>query len=267
MYSLVSICRPPEKEENEPPTDQPASPAPSRPSLLRMVSIKLRYALNLRHSERLIHALDKMPWSPAPPQNPTLFKHLIDGTVLLGHSAKEDPFTIVDIAIYNLSQHLRAGAINRSNAVDVEDDIFVVFRCPNARQGRVGRVGAVELESAEAVLKIARVGEGERFRHLDDEAAFEEFEGLGVVFRVFKLVLGAGDFAEDLDARFGGVADDGEEGEADTEGNAEGQGVEDCGGEDQEHEGQFRPTADVDEEFDVVGGFFHEGIGNDGYHG
>ena len=131
----------------------------------------------------------------------------------------------------------------------------------------MGGVRAVELESPETVLEVARVGEGEGFGDLDDEAALDEFEGLGVFLCVFELVLRAGDFAEDLDAGFGGVADDGEDGEADAEGDAEGEGVEDCGGEDEEHEGEFRPAADVEEEFDVVGGFFDKGVGDDGYHG
>ena len=87
--------------------------------------------------------------------------------------------------------------------MDVEDDVLVVLRCPHARQGRVRRVGAVELESPEAVFEIARVGEGEGFGDLDDEAAFDELEGFGVVLRVLELVLGARYFAQDLYAGFG----------------------------------------------------------------
>ena len=58
-----------------------------------------------------------------------------------------------------------------------------------------------------------------------------------------------------------------EERKADTQGNAKGQGIEDCSGEDEEHEGKFRPATDVDEEFDIMRGLLDEGIGNDGYHG
>ena len=151
--------------------------------------------------------------------------------------------------------------------MDVKDDILIMLRCPHARQGRVRGIRAVELESPETILEITRIRKSEGFRDLDDEAALDELEGLRVLLCVFELVLGAGDLAEDLDAGFCGVADDGEEGEADAEGDAEGQGVEDCGGEDEEHEGELGPAADVEEEFDVVGGFFDEGVGDDGYHG
>ena len=151
--------------------------------------------------------------------------------------------------------------------MDVKDDVFIMLRSAHAREGRVRGVRAVELESAETVLEIAGISKGEGFRDLDDEAALDELEGLRVFLCVFELVLRAGDFAEDLDAGFCGVADDGEEGEADAEGDAEGEGVEDCGGEDEEHEGEFGPAADVEEEFDVVRGFFDEGVGDDGYHG
>ena len=151
--------------------------------------------------------------------------------------------------------------------MDVKDDIFIMLRRTHARQGRVRSIRAVELESAETVLEIAGIRKGEGFGDLDDEAALDEFEGLRVLLCVFELVLRAGDLAEDLDAGFRGVADDGEEGEADAEGDAEGEGVEDCGGEDEEHEGEFGPAADVEEEFDVVGGFFDEGVSDNGYHG
>ena len=151
--------------------------------------------------------------------------------------------------------------------MDVKDDILIMLRCAHARQGRVGGIRAVELESAETVLEVAGISKGEGFGDLDDEAAFDEFEGLRVLLCVFELVLRAGDFAEDLDAGFCGVADDGEDGEADAEGDAEGEGVEDCGGEDEEHEGEFRPAADVEEELDVVGGFLDKGVGDHGYHG
>ena len=236
-------------------------------SLLRTITKELSQPLHLRHPQRLIHTLNKVPRSPAPSHDTTLLKHAVDGTRLLGHSAKEDSLPIINVAVYNLRQHLRARPIDRRDAVDVKDDILIMLRSAHARQCRVCGVCAVELESAETVLEVACIRKSEGFRDLDDEAALDEFEGLRVFLCVFELVLGAGDFAEDLDAGFGGVADDGEDGEADAEGDAEGQGVEDCGGEDEEHEGEFGPAADVEEEFDVVGGFFDEGVGDDGYHG
>lgn len=167
-----------------------------------MISIKLTHALNLRHPKRLIHALDEMPRSPAPPHDPTLLEHAIHGTVLVRHSAKEDSFAVIDVPVHDLGQHLRAGAVDRGDAVDVEDDVLVVFRCSHAWQRGVGGVGTVEFESPETVFQVACVGKGEGFGYLDDEAAFDEFEGLGVVFRVLKLVLCAWYFAQDLNARF-----------------------------------------------------------------
>ena len=208
-----------------------------------------------------------MPRSPTAAHDATLLKHAVDGTILLWHSAKEDSFPVVNVAVYDFSQHLCARPIDRGDTVDVKDDVFVVLRCPHARQGRVGGIRTVELESPEAVLEIARVGEGEGFGDLDDEAAFDEFEGLRVFLCVLELVLCAGYFAQDLDARFCGVADYREEGEADAKGDAEGQGVEDRGGEDEKHESEFRPAADVEKKLDVVGGFLDKGVGNNGYHG
>ena len=208
-----------------------------------------------------------MPRTPTPTHDPALLKHAIDGMILLGHPTKEDAFAAVDIAVHNLGEDLGAGAVNGRDAMDIEDDILIMFRGADARQGRVSGGGAVELEATEAVLEVARVGERERFGDLDDEAALDELERLRVLLRVLVLVLRPRHLAQDLDAGLGGVPDDGEEGEADAEGDAEGEGVEDCGGEDEEHEGQFGPAADVDEEFDVVGGFFDEGVGDDGDHG
>lgn len=63
------------------------------------------------------------------------------------------------------------------------------------------------------------------------------------------------------------MADDGEEGEADAESDAEGEGEEDCGEEDEGHEEEFGPGTDVEEEGDVVGGFFDERVGDHGDHG
>ena len=86
--------------------------------------------------------------------------------------------------------------------MDVEDDVFVVLRCSHAWQGGMGGVGTIEFESPETVFKVAGVSEGEGFGYFDDEAAFDEFKGLGVIFRVLKLVLCAWYFAQDLYARF-----------------------------------------------------------------
>lgn len=76
-----------------------------------------------------------------------------------------------------------------------------------------------------------------------------------------------GDFAEDLDAGLGGVADDGEEGEADPQGDAEGEGVEDCGEEDEGHEEELWVGAEGEEEGEVVRGFFDERVGDYRDHG
>lgn len=86
--------------------------------------------------------------------------------------------------------------------MDIEDDVLVVLRRSNTWQGGVGGIGAIELESPETVFEVTGVGKGEGFRDLDDEAAFDELEGLGVVFGVLELVLRAWYFAEDLYAGF-----------------------------------------------------------------
>ena len=86
--------------------------------------------------------------------------------------------------------------------MNVENDIFVVLRCSNTWQGRVGGGGTIKLESPETVFEIAGVGKGEGFRYLNDEAAFDEFKTLGIIFRVFELILCAWYFAQDLYAGF-----------------------------------------------------------------
>lgn len=174
----------------------------STTSLLRMIPIKVAHTFNLRHPECLIHTLDKMPRSPTPPHYPTLLKHPIDRTALLWHSAKEHPFAVIDIPVDDLGQHLCARTIDRSDAVDVEDDVFVVFGVSHARECGVGGGGAVEFESSEAVFEIAGIGEGEGLGYFDDETAVDEFEGLRVVFCVLELVFCAGYFTQDLYARF-----------------------------------------------------------------
>ena len=98
-----------------------------------MISIKLRQALQFRHAKRLIHTLDKVPRSPAPAHDAALFKHAIDGTTLLGDSAEEDPFAVVDVAVHDFGQDLGARPIDRGDAVDVEDDVFIVLGRPDAR--------------------------------------------------------------------------------------------------------------------------------------
>lgn len=168
-----------------------------------MISVELRHAFQFRHPERLVYALDKVPRSPTPAYYSACLKHLVNGTALLRHSAEEDSFTTIDIAVYDLRQHLGAGAIDRGDAVDIEDDVLVVLRRSDTWQGGVGGVGAIELKSPETILEVARVGKGEGFRDLDDEAAFDELERLRVVFSVLELVLRAWYFAEDLYAGFG----------------------------------------------------------------
>lgn len=151
--------------------------------------------------------------------------------------------------------------------MDVEDDVAVVFGRADPRQRRMSGRGAVELQPPEAAFQIARVGEGEGFRDLDDQAPFHEFHPFRVAFGVLELCFLPGHLAEDLYSRLGGVADDGEEGQADPESDAEGEGVEDCGEEDEGHEDEFGVCADMDEEGNVVGGFFDQGVGNYRDHG
>ena len=106
--------------------------------------------------------------------------------------------------------------------MDVENDIAVVRVAAQPRQRGVRRHRAVELQAAEAALQIACVGEGQRFGDLDDEAALDELElVVWSVFRVLETVR-AWDSTEDLDPWASRVLDDGEEREADADGDAEG---------------------------------------------
>jgi hypothetical protein len=89
------------------------------------------------------------------------------------------------------------------------------------------------------------------------------FEGVGVGFGVFEL-LRARDAAEDLDAWAGGVAEEAQEGEADADCDSDAEVPEEGCEEDEDHEEEFRVAGDFPEEVDVVGGFFDEGVGDDG---
>ena len=175
---------------------------PSSPSLLRTISIKFIHVFKLRQSKRRIHTLEEMHRAPTSSHYPALLEHSINGTSLVGHSAEEDSFATINVSVYDFGQDLCAGAVDGGDPVDVEDDIFVVLRCSHARQGGVGGVGAVEFKSTETVFEISGVGKGEWFGYLDDQAAFDEFEGLRIDLCVLKLVLCAWYFAQDLYARF-----------------------------------------------------------------
>lgn len=120
---------------------------------------------------------------------------------------------------------------------------------------RSGR--AVELQAPEAILEVSCISEGERLGDLDDQAALDEFQLFRIVFCVLESVC-PGEAAEDLDARACGVADDGEEREADAYGDAKLEGIEDGGGEDYHHEAELGIAANADEEEDVMRGFFNE---------
>jgi len=116
-------------------------------------------------------------------------------------------------------------------------------------------------------LQFARVRKRERFRDFDNQDTPDKLKPTGVRLCVFKPIEGPPFAAEDLDARAGGVVDDAKDGEADAAGDADREGVEDCCGEDEEDEEELGVAADVVEEVEVVGGFFDEGVGYDGYHG
>ena len=61
--------------------------------------------------------------------------------------------------------------------------------------------------------------------------------------------------------------DDAKEGEPNSESDAKRKGVEDCGEENKGHKEEFGPGVDMQEEENVVGGFFDEGIGYYRDHG
>ena len=88
------------------------------------------------------------------------------------------------------------------------------------------------------------------------------FEGVWVGFGVFEL-LRAGDAAEDLDAWACGVAEEAQEGKADTDCNSYAEVPEEGCEEDEDHEKELRVAGNSPEEVDVVGCFFDEGVGDD----
>lgn len=57
------------------------------------------------------------------------------------------------------------------------------------------------------------------------------------------------------------MADDLKQGQSNAGCDAKGEGVEDGREEDDEHEEELGEGADADEEIDVVGGFFDQGVG------
>lgn len=63
------------------------------------------------------------------------------------------------------------------------------------------------------------------------------------------------------------MVNDAKDRETDAAGDANGERVEDCGGEDDEDQKELGPAADVEEEAQVVWGFFDERISYYGDHG
>jgi len=116
-------------------------------------------------------------------------------------------------------------------------------------------------------LQLARIRKREWFRDFDNQDAPHQLKPARVRLCVLKPIESPAFTAEDLNAGAGGVVDDAEDGEADAAGDADGEGVEDCCGEDEEDEEELGVAADVVEEVEVVRGFFDEGVGYDGDHG
>ena len=123
----------------------------------------------------------------------------------------------------------------------------------------------IKLQATQTCLELARVGESQRLGDLDDEAAVNELDAVSVRLGVLESACSR-HAAENLDAGAGRVADDLEDGEAYSDGDTEGEGVEYCGEEDDGHEAELAPAADAEEEGDVVGGFLDEGNGDDRDH-
>jgi hypothetical protein len=84
----------------------------------------------------------------------------------------------------------------------------------------VGGGRALVFEAAEAVFETACVGEGQGFGDFHDQAVGSEFQRVWVCLSVLE-VLRAWDAAEDLDAWAGGVAEEAQEGKADSDGDAD----------------------------------------------
>lgn len=184
------------------------SPPTLPASLSRIPLEEIRQTLHLRHPQRLIHTFNKMPRPATPLDDTALLEQPPHTTALFRATAEKHPHPAIDVAVDDLLQHLGARTVEAGDAVDVEDDVAVVLGAADAGQGRVGGGGAVEFQPSQPAFEIARVGEGQRFRDLDDQAAVDEFHLVRARFRVFELVRGARDFAQDLDAGLCGVFDD-----------------------------------------------------------
>ena len=119
--------------------------------------------------------------------------------------------------------------------MDVEDEVSVVllrFALLGLSGVRGGR--AVVFQAPEAVFQTARVSERQRFRNLNNEAVRSEFQSVRVRFCIFE-ILGSWYAAEDLDARAGGVAEQAQQGEADTDCDADAEVPEEGCEEDEGH--------------------------------
>lgn len=101
-----------------------------------------------------------------------------------GSAAEEDADAAGAVAADDPLEDLDPRAVDGGDAVDVEDDVAVAGVVAEARQGRVGVVRAVELEPAEPVLELARVGERQGLGDLDDEAALDKLERVRVLLGV-----------------------------------------------------------------------------------
>ena len=89
-----------------------------------------------------------MPPPTAPIHDPTLLKKLPDRTRFLGASAEKHADASRDVVFDDFSQDLSPRAVETGDAVDVEDDVGVVFWIADAREGRVGGCGAVQFKSS-----------------------------------------------------------------------------------------------------------------------
>lgn len=163
----------------------------------------LRLVLGFRHPECLINTGHEMSQSAALLNNPTPLKHAEH--LSIGQTTKEDPDILRRVRIHNFRKNLGSRPIDTRNAVNIENNIFVVLRCAHAWQGRMCVAGTVEFQTPQAVLQITCVGEGERFGNLDDQSAFDELHIFRMKLGVVKACCCATDLAQNLDAGVGCV--------------------------------------------------------------
>lgn len=162
-------------------------PQPTRRATTPRLAL-LSHPLQIHHPERLLHALHEVPPAPARVHDPAALEEAVHVAARVRHAAEEHAHVAGAVRLHDFAEDLRARAVERGDAVHVEDDVLVVLAAPDAGEGRVRGRGAVVFQAGQAGPQVACVGEGEGLGDLDDQAPFDELQAVGVEFGVGELV-------------------------------------------------------------------------------